>query len=200
MRGSGVRERLAFDARVGDLTRQVRLLAQRERSCRSRFEWLVAVSVWHRARCVKRRDRCVSCWRSFGTTPSRRAEYLLEQARETAQTTLGADHADTLSAMHRLAESHGNQGRYEEAERLYLETLEGRRQVLGEEDPHTLETLAGLAPCPRRQRHTGLPGGNDHGDPRHRPPVRRRRGGVDRPDGYHPEGRLEGATHRGRGI
>ncbi len=47
--------------------------------------------------------------------------------------------------MDNLAILYKNQGRYDEAEPLHVETLEIRKRVLGEEHPRTLESMDGLA-------------------------------------------------------
>ena len=46
--------------------------------------------------------------------------------------------------MNSLAQLYGDQGRYEKAEPLFLQTLEARRRVLGPQHPDTMETVARL--------------------------------------------------------
>jgi tetratricopeptide (TPR) repeat protein len=58
---------------------------------------------------------------------------------------MGEKHDRTLNTMHSLAAVYTLQGRYESAEKLYLEALEGRRQVLGEANPFTLYSMGDLA-------------------------------------------------------
>ena len=53
-------------------------------------------------------------------------------------------HPDTLSSMNHLALLYWKQGRYDEAESLYLETVEIRRRVLGESHPDTLWSVYNL--------------------------------------------------------
>jgi tetratricopeptide (TPR) repeat protein len=47
--------------------------------------------------------------------------------------------------MNNLAILYRNQGRYDEAEPLYLETLEARRRISGDDHPHTLSSKHNLA-------------------------------------------------------
>ncbi|MCH8133033.1 MAG: tetratricopeptide repeat protein, partial [Myxococcales bacterium] len=58
---------------------------------------------------------------------------------------LGEEHPSTLSTMNNLAILYEDQGRYDEAEPLYLKTLEIRKRVLGEEHPSTLSSMNNLA-------------------------------------------------------
>jgi hypothetical protein len=64
---------------------------------------------------------------------------------------LGDNHPHTLNSMNGLASLYRAQGRYDEAELLYLETLEARKSVLGDNHPHTVGTLYDLA-CVEAQR------------------------------------------------
>jgi Tetratricopeptide repeat len=47
--------------------------------------------------------------------------------------------------MANLASTYWNQGRWSEAETIYLEVVERKRRVLGEEHPSTLTSMANLA-------------------------------------------------------
>jgi tetratricopeptide (TPR) repeat protein len=47
--------------------------------------------------------------------------------------------------MHNLAVLYLKQGRYDEAEPLYLEALEARKRLLGDDHPRTANTLYNLA-------------------------------------------------------
>ncbi|UCE58766.1 MAG: serine/threonine protein kinase [Phycisphaerales bacterium] len=58
---------------------------------------------------------------------------------------LGEGHPDTLDSMNTLALLYKYQGRFDEAEPLYVRTLQVRQRVLGGEDPQTLETMNNLA-------------------------------------------------------
>ena len=58
---------------------------------------------------------------------------------------LGEAHPDTLKSRNNLALVYQNQGRYDDAERLYLETLEIKERVLGKDHPHTANTMGNLA-------------------------------------------------------
>ena len=57
---------------------------------------------------------------------------------------LGPEHPYTLSAMTGLAWANNSLRRYDEAERLYRESLEVRRRVLGPEHPDTLNSMKNL--------------------------------------------------------
>jgi tetratricopeptide (TPR) repeat protein len=46
--------------------------------------------------------------------------------------------------MHELAILYKEQGRYDKAEPLFLEAVEGRRLKLGDTHPHTIESLNNL--------------------------------------------------------
>ena len=56
---------------------------------------------------------------------------------------LGPDHPETLATMIGLAQVYKNQGRYEEAETLYLQCLEGRKVKLGADYCDTLASMNG---------------------------------------------------------
>jgi len=58
---------------------------------------------------------------------------------------LGAEHPDTLNTFNNLAGLYHSQDRYDEAEPLYLRTLEVRERTLGEEHPSTLISVNNLA-------------------------------------------------------
>jgi hypothetical protein len=61
------------------------------------------------------------------------------------RTVLGAEHPDTLMSMGNLASTYRNQGRWKEAEELFVKVMETRRTVLGAEHPDTLASMANLA-------------------------------------------------------
>ena len=56
----------------------------------------------------------------------------------------GEEHPDTLESKNDLAVLYKQQARYDEAEPLLLEALEGRRLKLGDGYPHTLESWNNL--------------------------------------------------------
>ena len=64
---------------------------------------------------------------------------------------LGADHLDTISSLDNLAISINNQERYQEAEALYQQALEGRKRVLGADHPDTGNAMYNLAECIEKQ-------------------------------------------------
>ena len=64
---------------------------------------------------------------------------------ETRKTKLGADHPDTLNSMANLASTYWNQGRWEEAEKLFVQARDTRKTKLGADHPDTLTSMANLA-------------------------------------------------------
>ena len=58
---------------------------------------------------------------------------------------LGQEHPDTLMSMNNLAILYYGQGRYAEAEPLYLESLDSGIRILGEAHPENLPALVNLA-------------------------------------------------------
>jgi tetratricopeptide (TPR) repeat protein len=58
---------------------------------------------------------------------------------------LGADHSDTLDALHNLASSYRQAGRLEEALVMFEEVLRLRREKLGADHPDTLTAMHNLA-------------------------------------------------------
>ena len=62
-----------------------------------------------------------------------------------SRATLGEKHPDTLTLLSRLASTHKQLGRWDEAERLYLQCLEGRKDVLGGDHTDTLKVMGLLA-------------------------------------------------------
>jgi len=57
---------------------------------------------------------------------------------ENEKRSIGDNHPDTLSSMNNLAVLYQSQGKYDEAEPLYVECLRIRREVLGDNHPDTL--------------------------------------------------------------
>jgi pentatricopeptide repeat protein len=64
---------------------------------------------------------------------------------KTLKTKLGDDHPSTLTSMHNLASTYGNQGRWEEAEKLFVQAMETLKTKLGADHPHTLASMNNLA-------------------------------------------------------
>ena len=58
---------------------------------------------------------------------------------------LGEDHPDTLITMNNLAFLYMKQGRYAQAEPLYIKALEVQRRVLGENNPRRLASMNDFA-------------------------------------------------------
>jgi serine/threonine protein kinase/tetratricopeptide (TPR) repeat protein len=73
------------------------------------------------------------------------AQLHLERARDIHREQLGEEHPNTLRSMHSLALLYHRQGRWGEAEPLYVKVLQIQRRVLGEEDPDTLTSMDDLA-------------------------------------------------------
>ena len=64
---------------------------------------------------------------------------------------LGSEHPDYAICLNNLAYIYYFQGRYEQAEPLYLEAYELRKRILGEEDPHVANSLNNLAELYKNQ-------------------------------------------------
>ena len=58
---------------------------------------------------------------------------------------LGSDDTMTLASKNNLAETYRKQGRWKEAEELFVQVMETSLRVLGEEHPDTLNSMANLA-------------------------------------------------------
>ena len=67
------------------------------------------------------------------------------QVIETSSRVLGLEHPSTLTSMANLASTYRNQGRWKEAEELFVQVMETRKRVLGLEHPDTLTIMANLA-------------------------------------------------------
>ncbi|KAI7971162.1 hypothetical protein EIK77_004677 [Talaromyces pinophilus] len=61
------------------------------------------------------------------------------------QEKVSAKHPDTLTSMGNLASTYRNQGRWNEAEKLFAQVMETWKTVLGAEHPDTLTSMANLA-------------------------------------------------------
>jgi tetratricopeptide (TPR) repeat protein len=53
---------------------------------------------------------------------------------------LGEEHPDVAISLNDLAGLYESQGRYEEAEPLYIQALDMRKKLLGDKHPYTQET------------------------------------------------------------
>jgi tetratricopeptide (TPR) repeat protein len=58
---------------------------------------------------------------------------------------LGAEHPDVATSLNNLALLYGSQGKYEQAEPLYLQALEMTKKLLGAEHPDVATSLNNLA-------------------------------------------------------
>ena len=58
---------------------------------------------------------------------------------------LGAEHPYIATSLNNLAALYESQGRYEEAEPLYIQALDMRKKLLGEEHPDVATSLNNLA-------------------------------------------------------
>jgi Tetratricopeptide repeat len=72
---------------------------------------------------------------------------------ETFKEVLGAEYPDTLTSIANLAVTYWNQGRWKEAEEMFIKVMETRKRVLGEEHPDTLTSMANLAFIWKSQGH-----------------------------------------------
>jgi len=75
----------------------------------------------------------------FGVEPEQLNELL-----EINNRVLGGEHPETLYSKNDLAVLYKEQARYEKAEPLLLEAVEGRRLKLGDTHPHTFESMRNL--------------------------------------------------------
>jgi hypothetical protein len=58
---------------------------------------------------------------------------------------LGDKHPDTLTSMNNPASTYSNQGRWKDAEELFVQVMETFKRVLRHEHPDTLTRMASLA-------------------------------------------------------
>ncbi|WP_133158959.1 tetratricopeptide repeat protein, partial [Microcystis aeruginosa] len=58
---------------------------------------------------------------------------------------LGDNHPHVATSLNNLAALYESQGRYTEAEPLYLEALDLKKQLLGDNHPHVATSLNNLA-------------------------------------------------------
>jgi serine/threonine protein kinase len=103
------------------------------------------------------RDVLGSTFDSLGDYPA--AVQQLERALTLRQARLGAEHADTLTSMHNLAESYGNAGKHGLALPLAEEALKRRKATLG---PDHIDTLKSMLILAQEYKATGKP---DHALP-----------------------------------
>lgn len=80
------------------------------------------------------------------------AEDLIVQVKEMRKMVLGTEHPDTLTSMRNLALMLQDQGRWKDAEELFVHVVEKRR-ILGTKHSGTLTSMANLA-------HTYYPQGH----------------------------------------
>jgi serine/threonine protein kinase/Flp pilus assembly protein TadD len=81
------------------------------------------------------------------------AQVVLEKAYQTLKTSLGSEHPDTLNSMAHVAKLYHLRGRYDDAEALFKQVLEGYRQVAGPDDAFMLATMLSYADlCQERTR------------------------------------------------
>ena len=67
------------------------------------------------------------------------------QVIETRKKVSGAEHPDTLASMNNLALTYRSQGRWKEAEQLFMQVMETTKRVLGAEHSDTLTSMSNLA-------------------------------------------------------
>lgn len=119
---------LATDLRRQWVERLDRLLAPRMVTVGEKRGWLSA--------CV--RIAASTRWDAL-------ARFSQERLVELERTARGAEHTDTLTAMHNLADTLMHQGEWAGARELYEKVLAIRRRVLGEEHTDTLTSMEQLA-------------------------------------------------------
>jgi hypothetical protein len=73
------------------------------------------------------------------------------QVIETRKRVLREEHPSTLTSIANLASTYRDQGRWKEAEELFVQVIEMRKRVLREEHPSTLTSMASLASTYRNQ-------------------------------------------------
>lgn len=74
---------------------------------------------------------------------------------ETSRRVLGEEHPSTLTSMANLASTYRSQGRWAEAEQMFVQVMETRKRVLGEEHPDTLGSMNNLAFALKEQHREG---------------------------------------------
>jgi tetratricopeptide (TPR) repeat protein len=79
------------------------------------------------------------------------AQEMGRDALEARETTLGAEHPDTLASVSNLGSVLERQGKYDEAEAMHRRALEGYEKVLGPEHPDTLTSVSQLGSVLERQ-------------------------------------------------
>ncbi|KAL0929601.1 Kinesin light chain 5 [Colletotrichum truncatum] len=91
------------------------------------------------------------CWYSLMLGDYSRAEAVIQEAVRVREEYLGHEHPSTLTSMANLASTFWNQGRWKEAEELFVRVMETFKRVLGEEHPDTLKSMGNLASTFRNQ-------------------------------------------------
>ncbi|KAL7755426.1 hypothetical protein ACKLNR_014524 [Fusarium oxysporum f. sp. zingiberi] len=79
------------------------------------------------------------------------AEMPAKAAVQARSCILGLDHPLTLNSINNLASTYRKQGRWEEAEKLFVEVMEMSKAKLGVDHPSTLTSMANLASTYRKQ-------------------------------------------------
>ena len=64
---------------------------------------------------------------------------------KTTKKVLGQEHPSTLKSMATLTVAFLEQGRWKEAEELFVQVMEARKRVLGQGNPDTLASMDNLA-------------------------------------------------------
>ena len=72
-------------------------------------------------------------------------QHLLKQCLDNMKVILGENHLSTLSAMSCLATTYDSQGKYRDAEVLYMQCLDKMKVAFGESHPRTIDTMNSLA-------------------------------------------------------
>ena len=88
----------------------------------------------------------------------------LELVRE--KSSLGGEHPNVLTIKHNLAATYLLQGKWVEAQKILLETLEAKKRVLGEDHRETMHSYAGLSVVYWEQGLRGLFGESGYNQPK----------------------------------
>ncbi|OCK85164.1 hypothetical protein K432DRAFT_343643 [Lepidopterella palustris CBS 459.81] len=96
-----------------------------------------------------------AAWYALAMGKYTEAERMSAEAARSREKVLGGEHAGTLGSRGMLASTFWNQGRWKEAEELFLfvQVMETSSRVLGPEHPDTLTIMANLAFTIKSQSH-----------------------------------------------
>ncbi|KAF2467718.1 uncharacterized protein BDR25DRAFT_233833, partial [Lindgomyces ingoldianus] len=90
-----------------------------------------------------------AAWYAWQKGSAGEAEMMSTLSTEVRASLLGRNNARTLSSMEMVGLARNLGGRWKEAEELFVQVMETRKRVLGEEHPDTLTSMANLASTKR---------------------------------------------------